>query len=288
MQLGLTLLQHQLEWREVLARARFAEEVGFDSVWVFDHFKPNYHYPQQGEEPDGPCLESWTLLSALAALTTRIRLGVLVSGVTYRHPSVLSAQVVTVDHISGGRLDFGIGAGWFEKEHRELGIPFPPRSERLERLEEAVQVIKILMTKNDATFEGRYYILDGATYLPRPIQQPHPPVWIGAGGQQSIPIAARHADVWHTFGSINELRLKVAILDNEARKVGRDPSEIARATALSMSDPWDETAERVVALKRLGFSHLVVPWPSGRQGRLEEFMGTVWPNLVSSHGLTHE
>ena len=273
------MAQHRLEWPEILRRVRFAEEAGFDGVWVFDHFKPLYPDPRTGDW-DGPCFESWTLLAALAAATNRIRLGALVTGVTYRHPSVLAAEAVTVDHVSGGRLELGIGAAWHEGEHRELGIPFPPRRERFERLDEAVQLIKALMTEDAATFRGRHYRLEHATYLPRPIQRPHPPVWIGASGERvALPIAARHADVWHGFGSVEALARKGALLEEHARRAGREPGAIGRATDLSISEPWEEVRARSRALADAGFSYLIVSWPSEGWPRLEEFVTRVLPSL---------
>ncbi|HEX2295007.1 MAG TPA: LLM class flavin-dependent oxidoreductase, partial [Actinomycetota bacterium] len=124
MKIGVDCSQHQLSWDDLLDRVRFAEELGFDGAWVFDHFKALYG------DPTGPCLESWTLLSALGAATSRIRLGSLVTGVTYRHPSMLAMEAVTVDHVSNGRLELSLGAAWFEQEHRELGFDFPPPAER--------------------------------------------------------------------------------------------------------------------------------------------------------------
>ncbi len=272
--LGLDVAQHQLEWSELLRRVRFAEEAGFDGAWVFDHFKPLYG------DPRGPCMEGWSLLAALGAATERIRLGAMVTGMTYRLPSVLAAQAVTVDQISGGRLELGIGAAWFEREHRELGIPFPPTGQRAERLEEASQVLRLLMTEENASFEGRHYRLQGATYRPRPVQQPHPPIWIGAGGRRlTIPIAARRADVWHESGSLPEMRDKTAIFDEHARAAGRDPSSIRRATDLSISEPWDEVRERAEDLRELGISYFVVSWPSQGWSRLEEFVDKVMPQL---------
>src|SRR6266545_1829891 len=247
MRLGLDVSQHQLEWPELLRRVRFAEEAGFDGAWVFDHFKPLYG------DRNGPCLEGWTFLAA---------------------------EAVTVDQVSGGRLELAVGAAWFEGEHRELGIPFPPTRERTERLEEAVQVIRLLMTEDGVTFEGKHYRLEAATYHPRPFQQPHPPIWIGAGGERrTIPIAARHADVWHSFGSVQVLRRKAAVLDRAAEAVGRDPVSIVRATDLSISEPWEEVRERVDALGEAGFTYLVVSWPSEGWGRVEEFVGKVMPEV---------
>ncbi len=279
MRFGIDVAQHWLQWPELLKRVRFAEEAGFDGAWVFDHFKPNFPDPTTGDW-EGPCLEGWTLLGALAASTERIRLGALVTGVTYRLPSILATQAVTVDHVSDGRLELGVGAAWFEAEHRELGVPFPSRTERFVRLEEALQVIELLMTEGRATFHGRHYRLESAVYLPRPIQRPHPPIWVGASGERiSIPIAARHADVWHGFGSVEALRRKAAVLDEHAEKAGRDPATIARATDLSISEPWREVRERVDSLRAGGFSYLVVSWPTEGWDRMKEFVELVLPSL---------
>jgi F420-dependent oxidoreductase-like protein len=275
MRLGLDVAQHQLEWPELLRRARLAEDAGFDGVWVFDHFRALYG------DPTGPCLEGWTLLAALAASTERVRLGTLVTGMTYRHPSILAAEAVTVDHLSNGRLELAVGAAWHQGEHRELGIPFPPARERAERLEEGIRVMRLLMTTDGATFDGRHYQLADATYRPRPVQRAHPPIWVGAGGERlTIPIAARLADAWHGFGSVDTLRRSAGILDQHAERAGRDPASILKATSLSISEPWDEVRSTAEALRELGFSYLVVEWPSEGEGRLEEFVGTVMPDLA--------
>jgi F420-dependent oxidoreductase-like protein len=271
---GLKVNQHHLDWRELLSRVRYAEDLGFDGVWLFDHFRP------QVGDPFDPCMEAWTLLAALAASTRRIRLGVMVTGVTFRHPSILAAQAVTVDHVSSGRVEIGIGAASSEEEHRELGIDFPGGRERTERLEEAVQLMRLLMTEDNASFAGHHYRLVRATYRPRPIQQPHPPIWIGAGGDRvTIPIAARQADVWHCFSSFEELPAKTHIFDEHATKAGRDPSSIGRATNLTISEPWDRVAERVERLRDLGFTYLVVPWPNEGRERVHEFARKVKPGL---------
>jgi F420-dependent oxidoreductase-like protein len=277
MRLGLDVAQHQLEWTELLRRARFAEDAGFDGVWVFDHFKALYG------DPTGPCLEGWTLLAALAASTERVRLGTLVTGMTYRHPSILATEAVTIDHVSGGRLEVAVGAAWHEGEHRALGIPFPLTRERAERLEEGIQVMRLLMTDDGATFEGRYYRLQDATYRPRPVQQPHPPIWVGAGGERlTIPIAARRADVWHGFGSVDTLRRGTRVLDEHAEKAGRDPGSILRATSLSISEPWDEVRRTAESVRELGIGYLVVDWPSEGWGRVEEFVEAVMPDLSTN------
>lgn len=274
MRFGLKTNQHQLTWPELSSRVRYAEEHGFDGAWLFDHLKA------MDGDPSGPCLESWTLLSALAASTERIRLGVMMTGVMFRHPSLLAAEAVTIDHVSAGRLELGIGASSFEQEHRELGIDFPGTRERSERLEEGVQVMRLLMSQDDASFDGRHYRLDRATYRPRPVQDPHPPIWIGAGGDRlTIPIAARQADVWHSFDPFEELSRKIHILEDHAEKAGRDPSSIVRAANLPISEPWREVTERAEDLRDLGFTYLVVAWPYEGQRRLDGFVRSVMPGL---------
>ena len=270
MRFGIDVSQHQLTWEELLGRVRFAEDAGFEGAWVFDHFKPLYG------DPGGPCMDGWSLLAALAASTERIRLGSLVTGVTYRHPSILAAQAATVDVISGGRLEMAIGAAWFEDEHIELGIPFPRNSERARRLEEAVQVISLLFTEDRASFEGRYYKLEDATYNPKPVQSPRPPLWIGASGEKlMLPIVGRHADVWHAFGSVDGLKRKWRIVEEAARAADRDPAGITRSTALSISESWDEVLQRTEALREAGFTYLTVSWPEDGRPRVQEFVERV-------------
>jgi len=275
MRFGLKANQHQLEWPEMLSRVRLAEELGFDGALIFDHFKA------LDGDPSGPCMEAWTLLAALAAATERVRLGALVTGVTFRHPSILAAEAATVDHISGGRLEIALGAAWNEREHRELGIEFPGAAERTERLEEAAQVLRLLMTEDEVSFEGRHYRLDHATYRPRPAQQPHPPIWIGAGGDRvTIPIAARRADVWHCFSPFEELPGKVRVFEEHANAAGRDPGSILRATDLPIDRPWDQLIERANDLRDLGFGYLVVPWPEGDRPAVEGFAANVIPSVA--------
>jgi len=274
---GLKTNQHHLTWQELLARVRFAEDHRFETAWIFDHLQA------MGGDPDGPCLEAWTLLSALAASTTRIRIGAMVTGVMFRHPSVLAAQAVTVDHVSGGRLDLAMGAGSVEEEHRRLGISYPGGRERAARLEEAVQVIRLLMTTDAATFDGTHYRLEEATYRPRPVQRPNPPIWIGAGGDRvTIPIAARQADVWHCFNDFDELPHKLEVFAGAVRAAGRDPASVRMATNLSIDDDWDDVAERTSALAALGFTELVVPWPEGGEERALEFADRVMPDLQAA------
>jgi F420-dependent oxidoreductase-like protein len=274
MKVGIDVSQHQLEWPELRDRVVWADQAGFESAWVFDHFTTLYG------DRKGPCLEAWTLLAALSAVTTQIRLGALVTGVTYRHPSLLAAEIVTVDRVSDGRVNVGLGAAWHEEEHQRLGFDFPPTAERIERLDEAVQIVKGLLTTDDFDFDGRHYRLQRAFYRPRPVQEPHPPLWIGATGERvMLPLVARHADVWHGFGSNRDLARKSAILDRAAEAAGRDPAEIGRSTNLSISESWDEVRRDVEELRGAGFDHLIVSWPSEGRGRVDEFARNVMPEL---------
>jgi F420-dependent oxidoreductase-like protein len=275
MKLGLDVAQHQLTWDELLARVRFAESAGFDGVWVFDHFRALYG------DPNGPCLEGWTLLAALAASTERIRLGTLVTGITYRHPALLATEAVTVDHVSGGRLEFAVGAAWDQEEHRRLGFHFPPMRERSERLEEAVLLMRLLMTEDGVSFAGEHYRLQNATYRPRPVQQPHPPIWIGARGERfTLPIVGRHADVWHASGRAEELKRKWDVVAEHAKKAGRDPATIIRASDLSISESWDEVRAQAESLRDIGITYLSVSWPGQGVGRVEEFLDRIGRELM--------
>ena len=174
-----------------------------------------------------------------------------------------------------------MGAAWHQPEHEELGIPFPGLKERAERLEEGVQVMRLVMTTDRASFKGRHYQLDDASYHPRPVQEPHPPIWIGASGEQlMLPIVARRADAWHAFGSDQSMAAKSRVLDQLAEKAGRDPKRILRSASLSLSRPWDQVRRRAAHLREAGFAYLIAEWPSEGKGRLDEFVEKVMPELV--------
>lgn len=274
MQIGLDIAQQRMPFEEVVARARLADEAGFDSVWGFDHFQPMY-----GQGP-GECFEGMTTLAALSGHTTSARLGLLVAGVTYRHPSVLAAEAMTIDHASNGRLELSLGAAWFEPEHTALGIEFPSTAERIERLDEALTIIRGLLTTDGFSFEGQHWTVADATLHPRPVQDPHPPIWIGASGERKmLPLVARHADVWHTFGDTATYARKSQLLDQLAADAGRDPGAIARAASLSLSEPWDEVRANAEALRDLGVSTLICGWPSEGRERVDEFVQQLLPDL---------
>jgi F420-dependent oxidoreductase-like protein len=209
---------------------RLADDGGFDSCWVMDHFAT------LGPADDGPIFETWTMLAAMAQLTTRTRIGCAVVGNTYRHPGVLAKMAVTVDHLSGGRLDFGIGAGWAENEHTMLGLEFGTRGDRADRLEESLQLILGLWTQPRTTFAGRHYQLVDAVAEPKPVQRPHPPVWIGGSGpRRTLRLAAQYADVWNAAGGTpEEVAQSSAILDQHCVDVGRDPGEIRRSVQVGV------------------------------------------------------
>ena len=169
--------------------AQGAEKSGFASFWVSDHF-----FGGPGGTPDRNCLEAWTLLAALARDTTKIRLGVLVAAVQYRNPALQAKMAASVDHISGGRLEFGVGAGWKEDEYRAYGYDFPSPGDRVEQLREGIEITQRLWKDERATFHGKHYRIDDAVCAPKPTQQPRPPVWIGGAGPRVMRLAARYAD----------------------------------------------------------------------------------------------
>ena len=200
-----------------------AEEIpSIEHAWLFDHFAPI-----QGDVA-GPCLEGWTMLAAFAAVTQRLRLGLMVTGNTYRHPAVLAKIAATVDVISKGRLDFGIGAGWNVYEHESMGIPLYKPGERIRHLDEACEIIKQLFTQPTVDFDGRYYQLSDARSEPKPVQRPYPPFVIGGGGEQlTLRVVAKHADIWnYTGGSVDEFTHKVGVLRDHCAAVERDPKDI--------------------------------------------------------------
>jgi alkanesulfonate monooxygenase SsuD/methylene tetrahydromethanopterin reductase-like flavin-dependent oxidoreductase (luciferase family) len=274
MRFGLDVAQQRMPWDELVRRVRFAEELGFDGAWGFDHFQPMY-----GEGP-GETFEGMTTLAALAGLTTRIRLGLLVTGVTYRHPSVLAAEALTVDHASHGRLELALGAAWFDQEHHELGIPFPPIGERTALLQDALEVATRLFTGDVVSYEGNIVSLHNAQLRPTPVQQPHPPIWIGGSGpRRTLPLVARYADAWHSFGTPNSLRPAFERIDQLAIEMGRDPSDILRAGSLSLDDI--ETARKHATKWRdAGYGYLVCGWPGAGDAQVEGFVREVMPDFV--------
>ena len=222
--------QQFASWPDIVRIWGEAERLGYDGAFTYDHFMAVMM------DPFDPCLEAWTSLAALAVHTTRLRLGVLVTGNTYRHPAVLAKMATTVDAVSGGRLDFGIGSGWFETEHAALGIPFRTAAERCAMLDEALAAIRALWTQRTASFKGRYYALAEAIAEPKPVQRPHPPILIAASGEKRmLRIVARHADAWNSFGSPETFRHKIAVLSEHCRAEGSDVERIEKSVLLPAS-----------------------------------------------------
>ncbi len=224
----------------VVATATAAEEAGFDSVWVMDHF---YQLPPLGG-PSQPMLDSYTLLGALAARTSRVRLGTMVTGVTYRNPAHLAKIVTTLDVISAGRAILGIGAAWYDVEHEGLGFDFPPAGERLDRLEEALQICRAMFTEEAPTFDGTYYRIHGARNVPPPVQPGGPAILVGGGGEKrTLRLVARYADLCNITGDAATIAHKVGVLRDHCAAIGRDPSEVAvsRLSTLVLTASEEET-----------------------------------------------
>jgi F420-dependent oxidoreductase-like protein len=274
MRFGLDVAQQRMPWDELVRRVQLAEELGFDGAWGFDHFQPMY-----GEGP-GETFEGMTTLAALAGVTSRIRLGLLVTGVTYRHPSVFAAQALTLDHASHGRLELSLGAAWFDKEHHELGIPFPPLAERYALLEDTLEIVTRLFTGEVVSYDGQVVSLRDAQMRPVPVQQPRPPIWIGGSGpRRTLPLVARYADAWHAFGSPNSLREASARIDELAVEAGRDPSDILRAASLSLDDV-DTTRKFAGKWRDAGYGYLVCGWPGHGAAQVERFAREVMPDFA--------
>ena len=200
-----------LPWPTLVERWQHFEALGFDSVWDSDHFI-------QSSWSEYPNFEAWTVLAGLAALTQRIRIGVLVTSNTFRHPALLAKEAVTVDHISNGRLELGFGAGWYAAEHTMFGIAFPEPAERVGRFHEAVAIVDQLLRNDETSYDGQYYQLRQARFRPRPIQQPRPPLILAGHKPRMLRIVAEYADGWNSFGTVEEMRARNAMLDEQCRR----------------------------------------------------------------------
>ena len=240
-----------------------------EHAWLFDHYAPI------NGQIDDPCLEGWQTLAAFAARTERLRLGLMVTGNTYRHPAVLTKIAITTDIISGGRVDFGIGAGWNEYEHTSMGIPLYAPGERIRRLDEACQIYRSLCTEHLTTFEGRYYQLKEARSAPKPLQQPYPPIVIGGSGEQlTLRVVAKHADIWNFAGSdLDTFKHKDSVLREHCAAIGRDTDAIERSVQFVVNyDDFGATTQAVQNFVDAGATHLILslrpPFPAGIVARL--------------------
>ena len=292
---------------DLVARVLWYEALGLDTIWLADCFA-------DPSVATGPWFEAWTLLAGLATQTRRIRLGTLITHVVYRNPALLARQAMTVDHLSSGRLELGMGAGASEQDWAMTGGSTPwPHRERVERLEEAVVIVDRLLREGTASVAGRYYRVDGAMLAPAPVQRPRPPLTIAAHGPASLDIAARYADAWNTAGTYarladwgsghrgtttaDVLRLTRELserLDEQAARCGRDPGGIVRSVlagfewAAAPSAPWSSVAafrEFVGRYRELGFTEFICPEPTAAQHAvLEAIVGEVIPALRGGTG----
>jgi F420-dependent oxidoreductase-like protein len=246
-------------WSDMLAVWREADQIDvFESGWTFDHFYPIF------SDSNGPCLEGWVTLTALAQATTRLRLGNLVSGIHYRHPALLANMATTLDIVSGGRLELGIGAGWNEEESGAYGMELGTPGERSDRFEEACEVLLGLLTQEHTSFDGKYYQLKDARCEPKAVQTPHPPICIGGSGEKrTLRTAARFAQHWNFVGGTpEEFAHKRAVLHQHCADIGRDPSEITLSSHVRLdADGPGKVAESAAALGEVGLDLAIVVLP---------------------------
>ena len=240
---------------------RDADDLGFHAIWNYDHF-----YGLGGGVADfrKDTLEGWTTLAAMATIVKRARIGCMVTGVTYRHPAVLANMATTVDHISGGRMEFGLGAAWHEAEHAGYGIEFPSAGVRIGMLDEALQVIKLLWTEDEANFDGQYYHLKDAICNPKPVQKPHPPIVVGGTGEKKmLRVVATHANEWNavSFDPKEWERLN-GVLNEHCEAIGRDPKQIRRGVQVFIHPEQEEQMAQQIGLlpefEQAGCEHAVL------------------------------
>ncbi|QWF77810.1 LLM class F420-dependent oxidoreductase [Amycolatopsis sp. CA-230715] len=247
-------------WEDMLSVWQAADEIElFESGWTFDHFYPIF------SDPTGPCLEGWVTLTALAQATKRLRLGTLVSGIHYRHPALLANMASTLDIISGGRLEIGIGAGWNEEESGAYGMRLGPVKERSDRFEEGCEVLVGLLTKETTTFQGEHYQLTDARCEPKGVQKPHPPICIGGSGEKrTLRTTAKYAQHWNFVGGTpEEFAHKRGVLHRHCEDIGRDPSEITLSShvRLGPDNDYAKVAAEAEALGEAGLDLAIVYLP---------------------------
>jgi F420-dependent oxidoreductase-like protein len=250
------VLGQRASWPELLARTRETEALGFDGLFLVDHFYGLFDVMD-------PTHEAYTILAALAPFTQRMRLGVLVCGNTYRNPAFLLKQAVTVDHVSGGRVDFGVGAGWTEREHEAYGWEYPSAKVRVDRFAEALQIWDLLQQEERTTYEGNHYSILDAPFEPKPLQRPRMPLLIGGSGPRMLRLSARHADIWNAVGVPEELATINQRLDEACLAEGRDPTSLVRTVSprINLLESAQAFADGVAAYRAIGFRDIYLPWP---------------------------
>ena len=236
---------------------KIADEARFDHCWAMDHLATI-----GGIGDDRPIFDGWELLAAMAVATSHVRIGLLVTGITYRNPALLAKIATTVDHLSDGRLEFGIGAAWAANEHEMYGIS--GLDHRVGLFSEGLQVIRSLWTEERTNFDGRYYKMSNAVANPKPVQTPYPPIWVGSGGPTMLKLTARHADVWNSAsGDLEGAVAGSRQLDEACAAIGRDPNEIRRSVQLPAGDDPSEIVDRVHAFAEAGFTEVIIMLSGG-------------------------
>jgi probable F420-dependent oxidoreductase len=236
---------------------KIADEARFDHCWAMDHLATI-----GGIGDDRPIFDGWELLAGMAVATSHIRIGLLVTGITYRNPALLAKIATTVDHLSDGRLEFGIGAAWAANEHEMYGIS--GLDHRVGLFSEGLQVIRSLWTEERTNFNGRYYKMSNAVANPKPVQTPHPPIWVGSGGPTMLKLTARHADVWNSAsGDLERAVAGSQQLDEACAAIGRDPNEIRRSVQVPAGDDPSEIVDRVHAFAEAGFTEVIIMLSGG-------------------------
>jgi F420-dependent oxidoreductase-like protein len=279
---GIQTGQQSVAWADMLDLWQKADAWGYDSLWAFDHFYPIF------VPPDGPCFEGWTVLAALGQATKRARIGHLVNGNTYRNPCILGKMAATLDHITGGRLNLGIGAGWFELEHQSFGVDFKTVRGRLEALEEALQILRGMFTQEKTSLAGKHYTVRDVMCTPAPVQKPHPPILIGGTGQKVLlRIVARWADMWNASGSDEQMREWIEVIGRHGEAVKRDPDEIEKTVMLPLCYKAAPAREEFICQLIAGMRQ-TTPEKARRQimiGGREECLDTV--ERYAKVGVTH-
>ncbi len=247
------------KWDKAVEVALLAEELGYDSIWLYDHF---HNVPRPAHEA---VFECWTVVTAISQLTSRIRLGQMVGCNSYRNPALLAKITSTVDVVSGGRLDWGIGAGWYENEYRAYGYDFPQPKDRIGMLQESVEIVRSMWTEDETTYRGKYYELLRANCDPKPLQSPHPPIWIGGGGEQlTLRVVAKHADRSNFGGNPAEWARKRDVLRAHCVAVKRDEAEIVKTWSPELFIRETEAEITAAGTKSLWNE----PFESWREGNL--------------------
>jgi F420-dependent oxidoreductase-like protein len=283
-------------YEEILAVAQDAEQAGFAALWVSDHFFLDE------KSPDRDCFEAWTLLAALARETRSLRLGTLVSCQSYRNPALLAKISAGVDQMSGGRLEFGVGAGWKELEYRAYGYAFPPAATRVDELVDTLEIVRRMWREERATYRGKRYAIERALCAPKPVQRPHPRVWVAGSKPRVLGVAARYADAVNVggFPSVDQYRQAMDVLEVACRKAGRDPGSILRShfgpfwvaeSQMELDRLVDENAARAGGTREQWLAarpHLPICTPEQAVGRVRSYADAGARYLILLFAYGHE